>query len=156
MPGSGQMSKLLESKESILSDRSSSNKVLIVDDNEYNLYVLQNYMRTVNISADEALNGKEALDAVDQRAKREKNNCYKLVVMDLNMPIMDGITATKELKHKIQEKQIPNVPIIALTAQPLKEEDYDYFKEQIGFAEYLTKPTTKDDFISLLKRYSVI
>ncbi len=131
-------------------------RILIVDDNEYNLFVLQNYMASVNIVADEALNGKEAIEAVEHKAAFDK--CckgYRLIIMDLNMPIMDGITATQDLKSKMAKGELLDTPIVALTAQPLKEEDSDYFREEVGFSEYMTKPTTKDQFLDVLKKFLV-
>ncbi len=131
--------------------------MLIVDDNEYNLFVLQNYLKSVHLAADEALNGKEAVEKVVSRAT--DNVCcrgYKVVVMDINMPIMDGIEATKLLRLKMKEEEVPETPIVALSAQPLKDEDKEYCYHEVGFVEYLSKPINKSEFVRVMKKYLTV
>ncbi len=69
---------------------------------------------------------------------------------------MDGVEAAKILKAKMEAGEIPRTIVIALSAQPLKAEDHDFFFEEAGFAAYITKPTTKSEFLAVLKRYGVI
>eukprot|EP01022_Parablepharisma_sp_SALTPOND_P028330 TRINITY_DN70804_c1_g1_i1.p1 TRINITY_DN70804_c1_g1~~TRINITY_DN70804_c1_g1_i1.p1 ORF type:complete len:673 (-),score=67.41 TRINITY_DN70804_c1_g1_i1:111-2129(-) len=142
--------------------------LLIVDDNEYNLFVLQGYLKSVGHVADQvflfkretkqALNGAEAIEKIADKAQ---NTCgcakaYKLVVMDINMPVLDGIEATRILREKMQNGEIPPTTIIALSAQPLREEDKDFYESEVGFSTYITKPTTKQDFLSIVRRYGAI
>lgn len=99
--------------------------ILLCDDEEDILYALKIYLKNPEYSFYEARNGLEAVEAV-------KNNHIDLVLIDIMMPIMDGISAVKEIR------KISNMPIIFLTA---KSESYDKvagFEE--GGDDYITKP----------------
>ena len=69
------------------------------------------------------------------------------------MPIMDGITATEIINKKIKLKELPNTPVIALTAQPMKVEERSYFFDKVGFINYLTKPIAQAEFLKEIKKY---
>jgi signal transduction histidine kinase/CheY-like chemotaxis protein len=112
-------------------------KVLVVEDNEMNILITKKFLQKWGIEFDIAKNGKQALDAY---------NNHDLVLMDLQMPIMDGYTATKELR-----KMGVEVPIIALTASALfdiREKIYES-----GLDDYIIKPFDPMDFYVKLKSY---
>eukprot|EP01022_Parablepharisma_sp_SALTPOND_P008473 TRINITY_DN136093_c0_g1_i1.p1 TRINITY_DN136093_c0_g1~~TRINITY_DN136093_c0_g1_i1.p1 ORF type:complete len:730 (+),score=30.95 TRINITY_DN136093_c0_g1_i1:418-2607(+) len=93
------------------------NKVLIVDDDPMNIMVLNNYLPALNLAADTVQNGQEALDAILARRKScEYCKGYRLILMDINMPVMDGIEATQRIVEMIKEKVIPMADIVAVTA----------------------------------------
>ncbi len=131
-------------------------KVLIVDDTECNLFVLQSYMRSVGVTADEARNGQDALEQVAQRSESKCCQGYKLIVMDINMPVMDGLVATREINARIRAGLVPATPIIALSAGQLRADDEHIYFEEIGFAAYISKPTSKENYVKTLKTYGVI
>eukprot|EP00826_Nyctotherus_ovalis_P057539 TRINITY_DN7875_c0_g1_i1.p1 TRINITY_DN7875_c0_g1~~TRINITY_DN7875_c0_g1_i1.p1 ORF type:complete len:755 (+),score=212.76 TRINITY_DN7875_c0_g1_i1:77-2341(+) len=131
-------------------------KILIVDDNEYNLYVLQNYLKSVGSVADEALNGQQAISKVLEKSKSSCCSAYKLILMDINMPLMDGITAATILKEKAEAKEIPRNLVIALSAKSIANEDHNLFCHRVGFTDYLNKPIGKKKFVDLVKKYEVI
>ena len=75
--------------------------MLIVDDSPYNLFVLRELISRLEpkTQVDEALNGKEALKLIDDRAsQRDGGDHYDLILMDLHMPILDGVTAARHLR----------------------------------------------------------
>ena len=80
------------------------NEILIVEDDIYNIITLEAMLEFLcNKKCDKAMNGQEAVDKVKEMLKRRKN--YKLIFMDCNMPIMDGISATiqiRELENQFQ------------------------------------------------------
>ena len=129
------------------------NKVLIVDDNECNLFVITNYLKSENIESDFAFNGKEAITKVQKKSVDPICKSYKLIIMDINMPIMDGITATKKLKFMMNKNEIQVTPILALSAQSIKEDEYEIYCNDVGFSDYLIKPITRIKFISAIKKY---
>ncbi len=130
-------------------------QLLIVDDNEYNLFVLQNYLKSLRLVADEALNGLEAINKVMQKAKNPCCRGYKLVVMDLNMPLMGGVEATQVIKEKARNGEIPETTVVALSAETLNPEEEDACCNEAGFAAYASKPMTKEEFFGLLRRFAL-
>lgn len=103
--------------------------VLLVDDKRVNLQVISLMLQTAQCKIDTAFNGIEALE----RFNPEK---HEVVLMDIMMPQMDGITAMKELRKK--HHHVP--PIIAITANAMAGDKEKYIKE--GFDAYITKPLT--------------
>lgn len=72
--------------------------VLIVDDNVFNTYVLENLLLMSNLHVDKAMNGEEAVEMfIDNHQKHCCGNKYQLVMMDLEMPVMDGYLATQKI-----------------------------------------------------------
>ena len=104
-------------------------KLLVVDDNEMNLMVIQQFFQKWNVAYDEARNGQEALDKIEQEH-------YDLVLMDLRMPVMDGYTAVAELRKK--GGRYASIPVIALSASV--SSDVIEKVTQVGMDDYLCKP----------------
>jgi len=100
--------------------------VLIVDDNKMNLLIASRFLKKWLANVEEALNEQIAVDMV-------QNKVYDLIIMDLQMPVMDGFKATEIIK-----KSHPKTPIIALTADAMPE-TYDKALAA-GMSDYLTKP----------------
>jgi CheY-like chemotaxis protein len=100
-------------------------KVLVVDDNMSNVYVLKKMLKSIGIESDEAHNGSEAVD-------KFRKSPYKLIFMDVNMPVMNGLDASSQ----ISKEKIPTV-IVALTAQDeINETDYRLY----GIHKWVVKP----------------
>jgi len=97
------------------------------------------------IQVDEAVNGEEAIALY-------KKNQYDFLIMDMQMPVLDGYQATKEIKSMERENNLPKVPIVGFSACVLKEEINKVLNA--GCFIYLAKPVRKADFIS--KIYEVI
>lgn len=101
-------------------------KLLIAEDNLVNQKVIKKFMKKWSIDHDLVLNGKKALEAV----QKEK---YDLVLMDMNMPVMDGITATREIRNLGI-----NIPIVGLSAATLPEEVAEM--KSAGMIDVVPKP----------------
>lgn len=108
-------------------------KVLVVDDNKVNLMMMQVIMKNLGYKVDFANNGKEAV------AQCNENN-YNLVFMDLQMPEMDGIEATKMIKSEKNEEDFP--AIVALTANAFPEDKQACL--EAGMVDFLPKPVTME------------
>ena len=105
-------------------------KILLVEDNLMNQELAVSLLNSVGLTTMIANNGKEALELL-------KPNSFDLVLMDLQMPVMDGLTATKEIRAK-EEEYFKKVPILAMSARAFqkdKEECYD-----AGMNSYIVKP----------------
>lgn len=107
---------------------------LIVDDEEFNLYLIKNILNSWGVSFTEAHNGQEAVDLAYK-------NLFDLILMDIRMPVMDGFEAAKKI---LQHRSSPK--IIALTATT-KPADVAKIK-QAGMHAYLQKPFAESDLLS--------
>jgi len=114
--------------------------VLLVEDIESNRKVVKGYLETENLKLVEAEDGKKAIT----QTKKYKPD---LILMDMQMPIMDGYTATRLIKA---DEEIKHIPIIALTASAMKEE---VSKIQDICDDYLRKPITKAALVEKMANY---
>jgi len=113
-------------------------KILVIDDSEDNRFLITRILQTSGATTAEADNGENGLNMA-------LNHDYDVILMDLQMPVMDGRQATMLLR----EKGI-KIPIIALTAHALKEEKNKALQE--GFTEYLTKPINREVLLTTIDR----
>ncbi len=105
--------------------------VLVVDDNQINLIVAGKFLSKWNLNIDQAENGLEALEKFKQKK-------FALVLMDLQMPEMDGRTATIKIREYERDNGLNPTPIFALTASALSEQVEEINK--IGMNDFITKP----------------
>lgn len=117
-------------------------RILLVEDNPINQKVAVKLLSKAGFSVDTAENGKEAL-----RVLREGN--YQLVLMDVQMPEMDGYETTRQIR--LMEEPLNKIPIIAMTAHALKG-DRDKCIEA-GMNDYLSKPIKPDDLYEVLGKW---
>ncbi len=117
----------------------ASLQVLLVEDSPDNQALISIYLNRAGASVDIASDGEEG-------CKMATSKDYDIVLMDVQMPVMDGITAVKHLRQQDYKK-----PIIALTAHAMKEERDRCL--QAGFTEFLTKPVVREDLVNLLQSY---
>lgn len=114
-------------------------KVLLVEDNQVNVIIASKFLKKWGLLVDLAENGQEALEMVTM-------NHYDLVLMDLQMPLMDGYTATKEIR-KFDQK----LPIIALTASALNDVRERVFS--VGMNDFVTKPFNPTTLYQKIKKH---
>jgi CheY-like chemotaxis protein len=91
-------------------------RVLIVDDNVFNLNVLESMLKKMHISCLKAINGQEAIKVVKESQNRKCCVPLKLVLMDCNMPVMDGYQATEEIVSLFNSHEISKIIVIGVTA----------------------------------------
>jgi CheY-like chemotaxis protein len=118
--------------------------VLIAEDNIINQKLIKRTLEDMGLNVTIANNGLEAF-------QKRKDGNFDLIFMDIQMPFLDGVEATKEILEYEQDYNQPHVPIIALTANALKG-DRERFLEA-GLDEYTTKPLVREDIISLLNHF---
>jgi CheY-like chemotaxis protein len=131
----------------IVNDKSSLNgiRILVAEDNEFNQIVVKDTLEKLieNVSIDIAENGKIAIE------KHEKNE-YDIILMDVNMPEMDGHAATIHIRNNMDENK-KTIPIIALTASVLKSEIQKC--EDSGMNEFIPKPFSNEELLGALNKY---
>ena len=116
-------------------------RVLLVDDNEINREVAVGLLEDAQFAIDQAGNGAEAVRMVAE-------NDYDLVLMDMQMPVMDGIEATKAIRTN---PKFRDLPIVAMTANALVSDRENCI--QAGMQDHLAKPIDPDQLFSLLARW---
>jgi len=119
-----------ESKPKVVQENTNKQfpaiKVLLVEDDKVNQMIAKKMLMKCSCEIEFANNGQEAVEKVS-------NNSFDLVLMDIQMPVMNGIEATKQIR-----KTNPNIIIIALTANVMKEEQDTYI--QAGMNDFIPKP----------------
>jgi len=96
--------------------------ILIVDDDEFNIYTLRKLFEIQGINVDEedtVMDGKEAVQKVASKKCKKCNSGYWLVITDLNMPVMDGFKATSIIRKMIKDGDIGQVNIVGATANSI-------------------------------------
>lgn len=118
-------------------------KLLLVEDNEFNRMVAEDTLNELlsGVSIDVAVNGKQAIEKIE-------NGDYDVVLMDIQMPVMDGTAATKAIRNTLKEP-LKDIPIIAMTANVLQEDVQKYF--DIGMNGYISKPFQPNELLLNLK-----
>jgi CheY-like chemotaxis protein len=128
---------------------SSDHRVLLVEDNRVNRMVALGLMKKMGLAADEAQNGQEAVEAVSRKR-------YDLVLMDVQMPVMDGFDATRRIRELEEESrqngsgQAP-LPIIAMTAHAMQGDRERCL--EAGMDDYLAKPISAGALAALLEKW---
>jgi PAS domain S-box-containing protein len=117
-------------------------KILLVEDNEINQQVAKEILEGAGLIVSLADDGQQAVNMIEE-------NPYDAVLMDVQMPVMDGYTATREIRNL--KSEIRNVPIIAMTAHAMAgDEDKSL---QAGMNGHVTKPIDPDQLFSTLQKW---
>jgi CheY-like chemotaxis protein/signal transduction histidine kinase len=140
-PEHQQMLKAARHRESILEGR----RVLVVEDDVRNVFALSSVLEPKGMSVVIARNGREALDMLS-RSSPEPSKRIDLVLMDIMMPEMDGLTAMREIRKRSEWKTLP---IIALTAKAMAD-DHDK-SLAAGANDYIAKPLDVEKLLSLVR-----
>ncbi|MEO6305536.1 MAG: PAS domain S-box protein [Bacteroidia bacterium] len=136
----GEIEKIESYNESDILKDISSAKVLLVEDNEFNRASAINTLNRFNCDVTVATNGKEATEIVAA-------NNFDVILMDLQMPIMDGFEATQFIRNDLKIL----TPIIALTANAFKSELEKCFS--IGMNDCVTKPFEEDELLNAIYKF---
>ena len=113
-------------------------KVLVAEDNDSN-YILMTYILKKYFEYDRAKNGQEAVEMV------EKSD-YDIILMDIKMPVMDGLEATKVIKEKH-----PDLPIVALTANAFDSDRQ--LALEAGCDDFLSKPVSSESCLKTIRKF---
>jgi signal transduction histidine kinase/CheY-like chemotaxis protein len=133
-----------------LSQRGKPTPILIADDNEFNRKILCNFFDKENLRYDEACNGVQAVEMT--RKKNKSYNSYRVIIMDCQMPKMDGWTASKTIHDLFHNQEIKYLPkIIGYTAYTGTEEFEKCMSS--GMVDCLYKPTSRDNLLRVVRLY---
>jgi len=138
-----------EAEVSLVVKNMTCHSVLVIDDNSFNLLVAKHLLESLGYKVQTALNGKLAVDLVKSLSVKNKKP-FDLILMDLQMPVMDGYEATRELRGMMKNKEITEIPIIALSAND-SEDDKRKCRE-VGMANHLSKPLKEESLRDALEK----
>ncbi len=133
-----------ESKEPAKSAAVHPLRLLLVEDSPDNQVLVSSYLKQTGHALDIADNGAIGVE-------KFKNQPYDVVLMDIQMPVLDGYGATKAIREWERNHDLLPVPIIALTAYALKEETDKIF--QAGCTTHITKPVKKATLLEILRAH---
>ena len=124
----------------------SGKRILLVEDNELNREVAVEIIGTTGVSIETAANGKEAVEMIF----KSKNRYYDLVLMDVQMPVMDGYEAARQIRslHRMDTR---TMPIVAMTANTFAEDIMDAVKAGMNY--HLSKPLDIEALFKMLDKY---
>ena len=125
---------------------SQSLRILLAEDSQDNVLLIEAYLKASGYAADVARNGLIALE-------KFKSGTYDVVLMDVQMPIMDGYSATRRIRQWETENGAAPVPILALTAHALPEEVRKSF--DAGCTSHLTKPIRKATLLAAIEEHTM-
>ncbi|WP_299376601.1 response regulator [uncultured Tateyamaria sp.] len=120
-------------------------KVLLVEDDEFTCFMMQEIIGTLGVDVEVATNGTEGFDALSKSP-----GAFGLVLMDLHMPVLSGIDAARKIR-KLAKNPPREVPIIAVTADVNYHDDARI--EQLGMNGFASKPVSPGQLLALIDRY---
>lgn len=123
--------------------------VLVAEDNPVNALLILRMLEKLGHRVNHVENGRDAVDAV-RMAHTQTGLPYDIVLMDLHMPVLDGVDAISAVRRFEDEAGLPPVPILALTADVLPETHVNVLNA--GADGILTKPLEPDDFVAQIAR----
>jgi len=132
---------ILENDEIFDKDIFKNKNILIVDDDSRNIFTLSSTLQELGAETYSAMDGSQALELLEKQK-------IDVVLMDLMMPIMDGLDATKKMKA---DDRFKDIPVIVITAKTMQEDKDNCFKA--GADDYLSKPIDHGALISMIKAW---
>ena len=142
----GVAEKLSEPKKIESTEGSSSlegKKILVAEDNKVNFFVVNKFLTGWGIKVTHAENGQLALDKLEEEE-------FDLILMDLQMPVMDGIEASRNIRNS-EDKQLSSTPIIALTAALISDNQEKFTDLHIN--DYILKPFKPQDLFERIAKH---
>lgn len=121
-------------------------RILLVEDNDLNIFVAKTILEEYGCLVDVAKNGQEAMEAFEQ----SETGFYKAILMDVHMPVMNGIEATRKIR-KSTKADAASVPIIAMTADAFDDEKRKTL--DAGMNSHLAKPIDPAGLYKVLSKY---
>jgi predicted ATPase/signal transduction histidine kinase/CheY-like chemotaxis protein/tRNA A-37 threonylcarbamoyl transferase component Bud32 len=147
-PQNVRLPESLDSSKTIIDNlkaKKSALHILLADDSQDNRMIVKSFLKKYPHQIEMVENGKDAVEAF----MKDK---FDLVFMDIQMPVLDGYSATREIRKWEKENQKTETPIVAFTAHAFEEDVIA--SRNAGCSEHITKPIKRDKLISLVEKYS--
>lgn len=124
---------------------------LVIDDNDFNILALTTHLNRMEVKAQSALSADAAMDLIREMASSDCCKYFKIIFLDIEMPIKDGFEAFEEIKQFYLDEDIPFSTVIAVTAHSQGGETFEAIKKT-GIQYILTKPLSLESLIMTLKK----
>lgn len=118
-------------------------KILLVEDEPSNLIVTSAFLENIGYNFDSSQSGEDALI-------KAKAFSYSLILMDVSIPVMDGLTVTQKIRSFERRSRVRHTPIIAMTAHAFEEDRWKCL--EAGMDDYISKPFTESDLRAKLEQ----
>jgi CheY-like chemotaxis protein len=125
----------------------SSLNILLAEDNPVNQKVALRVLKHLGYQADVVNNGREAIEAISAKS-------YDLILMDIQMPEMNGLEATQYIRERENASQLNPIAIVAITANATHDDQFTC--SDAGMNDYISKPIQIDKLKDILQRYEAI
>ncbi|MGO4945595.1 response regulator [Blautia sp. Sow4_E7] len=135
-----------EEQANVSTDNLKDARILLVEDNEINIYVVQLILEKAGCVVEVARDGKQAVEQFQQSA----DGYFKAILMDVRMPVMNGIEATREIRA-LSREDAKKIPVIAMTADAFDEERKQTL--DAGMNYHLSKPINPQILYNVLSKY---
>lgn len=122
-------------------------KILVAEDNYVNVLVIEGMLEDTQAEITTTENGKEVVEAIRERMVDEEDIPFDVVLMDIQMPVIDGENATRIIRA--MDGPVSSIPIIALTAHAMVGDRERYL--QCGMDAYLSKPVNKATLLEMIQ-----
>ena len=119
-------------------------RILLVEDNELNREIAATLLQDAGFEVEEAENGAQAVELI----KRAASDTYAVILMDIQMPVMDGYTATRQIRQ-LEDPALANIPIIAISANAFKEDKEA--SHAAGMNGHLAKPMDAEAVLAMVE-----
>ena len=139
--------KIIDLNETNKTVKKQENDILVVDDEEFNLNCMRNLLKLEKNKADYAINGEECVKKVTE------NPDYKLIFMDVYMPIMDGLQASREIEKLVNENKVNKNLIIVIISAHSQESIQDQMKDITIIKRFIQKPLTRKKLQTVLSDF---
>lgn len=134
----------IEKKQQEIKADFTGYKVLLVEDNELNCEIASGILKELGFEVTEADDGTKAVEIMQNATPGD----FDLILMDIQMPIMDGYAATREIR-KMKNKELATIPIVAMTANAFDEDKQAAF--DAGMNGHISKPVNIKKLIKMLQ-----
>ncbi len=138
----------IRAKEVLRRKGQNAPRVLLVEDNEINMEIAVELLAEVGVRITTASNGEEALERIAEAAHQAHSPVFDLVLMDIQMPVMDGLEATRRIRAN---PEYARLPIVAMTAFAMHEERQRCF--DAGMSAHMAKPIDVDELGKILLQF---
>ena len=142
----------INSQRPVQAGEATDRRALLAEDNQINALLARKMLEKSGWQVVHVENGRDAVETMSRAIDGRISIPFDLVLMDIHMPEMDGIEATREIRKLLEAAEQKAPPIVALTANAMPEERQQYL--EAGLDDYLAKPFEREDLDALLAKWA--